>query len=668
MGETDIGDRFTLLASAIAGRRLGVTLADPGTPTWTDGRTVFIDPATHPRRQLESLVVQASLVGAGSLAPEVLGRLHRKPTTVRRYLCLEGHRALSVSDSLIPMSVRSIADRPTADRTDSAPSSLWLALGPEEIPDPPESFGDLRPRLVVDLGETQAGGTASAHQPPINRREVLRDLEDDDGEAPPIDMLSSPVGGGGPIGRFLKRLLGDARSSGSGAPGADAPTRSGLGSQRVSRRGGTTTSRASLADWAPGDAPPGHSYPEWDVHHHRYRPDWCTVSEVGPDVENSSLQGIPDPQPLQRALARLGTDLERRHRQTQGEEIDIDAAVESYVETIAGTSPTEAVYIESQRRRRDLSVLVLLDTSGSAGEPSPAGGTVHLHQQAAAAGLTAALHQLGDRVALYGFRSQGRSAVAVIPVKRFDDGLGALRAGLGGLVPGGFTRLGAAIRHGASTLEREGGTGRQLLVVVSDGFAYDHGYETAYGEADARRALSEARHRGIGCLCLSIGSNTDAAALRKVFGTAAHAVLATEDHLPPIVGPLFRAALGTAELQRTRAAQAARAESRRTVERRPRDAECITVLSTGGTRRGDLPGCLRPGSRHHVERTYRLWQDPIRRNHGPPARPTTHHRGLSRRSNHGRPGRQVLAARRRNLVGRRPTHPGGPRGGHLLPR
>src|SRR5208283_1758220 len=139
----------------------------------------------------------------------------------------------------------------------------------------------------------------------------------------------------------------------------------------------------------------------------------------------------------------------------QGDDIDVDAAVESYVEMIAGTHADEAIYIESQRRRRDLSVLVLLDISGSAGEPSPAGGTVHTHQRTAAASLTAALYEIGDRVALYGFRSQGRSAVSVIPVKRFDEGLAPLTQGkLGGLVPGGFTRLGAAIRHGTRTLER----------------------------------------------------------------------------------------------------------------------------------------------------------------------------------------------------------------------
>jgi nitric oxide reductase activation protein len=193
----------------------------------------------------------------------------------------------------------------------------------------------------------------------------------------------------------------------------------------------------------------------------------------------------------------------------------------------------------------------LLDISGSAGEPGTSGGTVHEHQRAAALALLVALHDLGDRVALFGFRSQGRSAVEVLPVKQFDDKLDAtvLRR-LGSLVPAAYTRLGAAIRHAAEVLETRGGTSRRLLVVLSDGFAYDHGYEGAYGEADARRALAEARRRGTACLCLSIAAGTDARALGRVFGSAAHARIPREEQLAGVVGPLFREALRSAELQR----------------------------------------------------------------------------------------------------------------------
>src|SRR5581483_10946919 len=115
----------------------------------------------------------------------------------------------------------------------------------------------------------------------------------------------------------------------------------------------------------------------------------------------------------------------------------------------AGAPVHEALYVDSVRRRRDLSVLVLLDVSGSAGEPGALGRSVHEHQRDVAGALVAALDGLGDRVALYGFRSQGRGAVSVIPVKRFGDRLDELvLERLGGMVPGAYTRLGAAIRHG----------------------------------------------------------------------------------------------------------------------------------------------------------------------------------------------------------------------------
>ena len=86
---------------------------------------------------------------------------------------------------------------------------------------------------------------------------------------------------------------------------------------------------------------------------------------------------------LRRPLARLGMGLDRCHRQAQGDDIDIDAAIEARVEVMAGSAPDEAVYVESLRRRRDLSVLLLLDISGSVAEP---GATAEDRARAAAGG------------------------------------------------------------------------------------------------------------------------------------------------------------------------------------------------------------------------------------------------------------------------------------------
>jgi nitric oxide reductase activation protein len=275
------------------------------------------------------------------------------------------------------------------------------------------------------------------------------------------------------------------------------------------------------------------------------------VQEIEPRPDDGAPAWVPDGHRLRRALARLGMGLDRYRRQAQGDDIDIDAAVEARVEWMAASAPDEAVYVDTLRRRRDLAVLILLDVSGSAAEPGAAGRPVHEQQRAAAAALAVALHDLGDRVALYAYHSRGRSAVELLPVKRFDDGLDTLvMRRLHGLVPRAYSRLGAAIRHGAAVLEERGGTSRRLLLVLSDGLAYDHGYEPVYGAADARRALAEARRRGTACLCLSIGAATDAAALRRVFGSAAYAAIPRPEQLSESIGPLFRSALRAAEVKR----------------------------------------------------------------------------------------------------------------------
>lgn len=243
--------------------------------------------------------------------------------------------------------------------------------------------------------------------------------------------------------------------------------------------------------------------------------------------------------------------LHRRRRQYQGDDIDIDAAVETRVEVFAGSVPSDAVYLDSLRRRRDLSVLLLLDISGSTAEPGTLGRTVHQQQRTAAANLVVALHDLGDRVSLYGYYSQGRAAVRLVTVKRFEDHLdAAVFKRLNSLEPGAYSRLGAAIRHGSTVLEKRGGTPRRLLVVLSDGLAYDHGYERAYGAADVRRALNEARRRGIGCVCLTVGAATDGGSLSKIFGNTAHAAVGRPDQLAGVIGPLFRSAVRAAEVQR----------------------------------------------------------------------------------------------------------------------
>ncbi len=369
--------------------------------------------------------------------------------------------ALSTAlEPLIPPSARRLINPRVAALSTSPLHSLDIASGSQVLPDPPQAFGVIRPRRIRRQIDAPGSDPASAqYQPRSPGRELLRDLDDqveDSFEGP--DVVSSPIGGGGAIGRLLKGLFKSSRSSTSGPPGADAPTHRSRRGTRASRNIGLAP--PALQETATGDpfALRGITYPEWDVHRARYRPDWCTVTPVDPPPSAVVTFNLPNVTEIRRSLSHIGVALERRHRQLQGIDIDIDAVVESHVQTMSGAIPEEAVYLDLVRARRDLGVLVLLDVSGSSSEPSTGSGTVHEHQRRAAASLTIALSEMGDRVALYAFRSQGRSAVQVERMKRFDDRMdAAVLRRLGASEPGAYTRLGAAIRHGTSLLARESG-------------------------------------------------------------------------------------------------------------------------------------------------------------------------------------------------------------------
>lgn len=543
-----------MLASALAGRPLAVAAGGAGDLSWTDGQTVFVDPAAEPRASVEAVAVHASMLAADSLTQDVVDRLIRHPKLARRYLAVEAHRALVANDDLLPAMLTTLADRELAALSGSAADSLAIAAAKAAAAEPPRNFGVIRPKkLAANIKRAEVDGAEPGH---VARKEAKGDLEElaeeavDDSDDP--DMFTNPVGGGGFIGKWLKKMLSSSRKSGNegaGPPGADTPTHR----TNMANRGAyaVSSTASKFAEAAAEVKQDGVKYPEWDAARGAYRPDWCTVREVEPKVKPSATQVIESSIGVRRPLARLGMSLHRRHRQYQGDDIDIDAAVESRVEVMAGSAPSDAVYLDSLRRRRDLSVLLLLDISGSTAEPGTLGRTVHQQQRTSAANLAVALHDLGDRVSLYGYYSQGRAAVSLVPVKRFDDHLDAgIFRRLNSLEPGAYSRLGAAIRHGSTVLEQRGGTSRRLLVVLSDGLAYDHGYERGYGAADARRALNEARRRGIGCVCLTVGAATDVGSLRRIFGSTAHASVGRPEQLAGVIGPLFRSAVRAAEVQR----------------------------------------------------------------------------------------------------------------------
>ncbi len=190
-----------------------------------------------------------------------------------------------------------------------------------------------------------------------------------------------------------------------------------------------------------------------------------------------SAASVPRDNVLGRRLSRVGLGPKVLRGRPDGDDLDLEALIDLFADLRPGYSPPELVYLERRRLARNLGVLVLLDASGSATDTDPDGVAVHDHQRSAAATLAVTLGELGDRVAVYAFRSHGRHAVHLPAIKKFGQRFGAGgRARLNQLEPIGYTRLGAGIRGAGEMLKTQAGTPNRLLLVLPDGLPYDDGY------------------------------------------------------------------------------------------------------------------------------------------------------------------------------------------------
>ncbi len=545
-------DRFRLLATFIAGRTVDVAEAPAGEAAHTNGQVVFVSAGRSVAEQRREMLIQSALLGAGSLEQRLVKALRARPSLARRYLALEGRRALAELAGQMPLAATLLFEGEPSTAT--ADESLEMAKGRAKVAEPPEWFGVIRPSRLL---ATSAGPGAQATDKhlrlqfdPIDLPEADDDDDDSEqsGESKILKLFDNPLFTSRTISDYLRKMLGDSRSPADGAAGAEMQVRSIRRTHEVGANARPLPTRIRFTD----DGKPGAAvgvggalYPEWDVYNDRYRADWCRVIDfpltVAADV---SAAGVPQDDVLRRRLSRVGLGPKVLRGRADGDDIDIEALIDLFVDLRSGYSPPEHVYLERRKLARDLGVLILLDASGSATDTDPDGLAVHDHQRRAAATLAVTLEELGDRVAVYAFRSHGRHAVHLPAIKTFDQPFGAVgRARLNQLEPSSYTRLGAAIRGAGEILKTEAGTPNRLLVVLSDGFPYDDGYEGRYAEVDAYKALEELRMDGVACLCLSIGATTATDALERVFGSAGHASAPTLADLSPQMDELFLSSL-----------------------------------------------------------------------------------------------------------------------------
>lgn len=293
----------------------------------------------------------------------------------------------------------------------------------------------------------------------------------------------------------------------------------------------------------------GIPLPEWDYRKHLLREDHVRLQELAASPRDPRAAPVPLPQHLRRTarhLHRQFAALQPGRRwlkgQVDGSELDVDAVVRAATDRAIGHHPSDQLYLSLEKRERDLACLALADLSLSTDAWISSEARVIDVIRDSLLLFGEALSATGDRFALCGFSSVKRSNVRFHRLKdfsqRFDD---AARGRIMAIKPGYYTRLGAAIRHATSVLEKQTAA-RRILLILSDGKPNDLDlYDGRYGIEDTRVAVIEARGRGIVPFCVTI-DREGASYLPHLFGPGGYAVIREPDELPARL-PMFYAQL-----------------------------------------------------------------------------------------------------------------------------
>ncbi len=281
-------------------------------------------------------------------------------------------------------------------------------------------------------------------------------------------------------------------------------------------------------------------YDEWDHHRRSYRKEWCRLRErpINPQSSEFVDQTLRKHRGLLKHLLRtfeaLREDDKRLKRQPFGEDIDLDALVESYADTHCGLEASEQLFTKNRKHERNIAVMFMVDMSGSTK------GWINDMERESLVLLCEALEVLGDRYAIYGFSGHTHQCCEMFHVKRFDEPYNNdIKARISGIQPQDYTRMGPAIRHLTQILNSvEART--KLLITLSDGRPDDQdGYRGEYGIEDTRKALQETRYLGIHPYCITIDHEA-LDYLPHMYGAVNFSLINQIDKLPLRVSEIYR--------------------------------------------------------------------------------------------------------------------------------
>ena len=283
-------------------------------------------------------------------------------------------------------------------------------------------------------------------------------------------------------------------------------------------------------------------YPEWDYRRDLLRPDWCTVIERRSPSPGASHRMLGRTSMVRVKLPETAglTRNARLRRQPEGEELDLDAAIEHTIDRRRGHSPEHRVFTRPGTRQRSMSLLLLLDLSASTGDIAPGEGRSFLDMEKEAAhALVQGARSAGHRIAAHGFSSNTRECVNYYRLLDFDATLDETSsASIEACTARYSTRMGAAIRHAASLISIEA-SARHVIIVLTDGTPSDIDvFDNDYLIHDAQLAAEDARRAGIATCGIAVDEG-GADYMRRIVGREYCRIVNTPATLPAQLVALF---------------------------------------------------------------------------------------------------------------------------------
>ena len=434
-----------------------------------------------------------------------------------------------------------------------------------ESPEPVDYRGDFKPEMVQLLTKLASDQDQQGEGEPISQ-EMLEQLLQDSSE---LELDAEQGDANDSMSAFAQNLMKEA-----GTPPPNSQPGEGYGPLlHDDDQGGELEPRE----------PKTYAYDEWDFRANDYKPRWCIVKEKVVDEGDTTFynDALKNYLSLSNHIKRqfeliMPESMKKIYRLVDGEDIDLNAALEAWTDLRMGLTPDEKIYWHRNRNRRDVAVVFLLDMSASTAEAIDEGrqvvddrdapddpveymvwlrrrreGLVRRNykriidlEKESTALLIQALEAIGDTYGIYGFSGYGRENVEFYVIKDIDESFGdKIKRRIDKVTPLHATRMGAAIRHSITKLEKIDAT-TKILFLISDGRPQDRGYsregvEKEYAVHDTHMALLEAKRKNITPFCLTV-DKAGHDYLKSMCGDMGYEVLGEIGALPERLPMLYR--------------------------------------------------------------------------------------------------------------------------------